>query len=221
MGKVGSSSIYYSLKMIYPGAVVYDHTFSQNHKNWKTRSLYRWAISEKKPLNVISLTREPIGRDIAAFFENFKRDTGISYYKANLTAEELKTIFLSNYKHEIPLQWFDKNIKENFGIDVYAVPFPKCGIATYSHRNIRLLVMRSEIDNNEKINAIKDFLGLSGFHLVNKNIGEEKGYALTYKDFKNKVKLPSDYITKMCESKYFTHFYNKEAIDTARMKWSE
>lgn len=221
MGKVGSVSIYNSLSKLYPGVVLHAHSFSTNDKRWEIRRLYHWTISENRPLIIISFTREPIGRNVSAFFQNFERETGVPYDRANFSPEELKAIFLSHYPHETPLLWFDKQIKVNLGIDVYATPFPKCGYATYSHRNIRLLVMRAEIADNEKANLIRDFLGLTEFQLVNTNIGEEKDYGLTYRDFKSMVKLPSDYIAKMCESKYFSHFYGQEAIDAARMKWSE
>ncbi len=221
MGKVGSRSIYRSLLEQYAGVVLHSHGFSLNHEDPTIRRLYHWAIVNARPLNIISLTREPIGRNVSAFFENFERDTGVPYTKANFPIEELKAIFLSNYAHEIPLNWFDDNILANFGIDVFSTPFPKNGISTYSHNNVELLVMRLEISDNEKVAAINNFLGLDRFQLHNYNIGEEKNYSTTYKTFKNKVKFSPDYIDKMCEYKYFNHFYSREAINEAREKWSE
>lgn len=221
MGKVGSSSVYHSLLKQYAGVVFHIHSFSPDDENPRLRRLFRRAISGKRPLYVISLTREPIGRNVSAFFENFKRDTGVDYANANFTLGELRTNFLSNYPHDIPLKWFDKNILANFGIDVFASPFPERGISTYSRNNIKLLVMKSEIDDKEKVRAINDFLGLTGFQLYNTNIGEKKEYTTTYKSFKDNVKLPPDYIAKMCDSKYFKHFYSKEIIAAANKKWSE
>ena len=116
---------------------------------------------------------------------------------------------------------FDKNIKKNFGIDVYDNSFPECGYAAYFHKNIRLLVMRSELSDKEKSKVLGDFIGLSDFQMINYNIGDEKVYGLSYKDFKASVKLPFDYIEKMCKSKYFNHFYDKSYIDSIRKKWSD
>ncbi len=220
MGKVGSSSIYNSLLRQYRGAVLHAHSFSLTHDDRKIRELYRHAILKARPLNVISLTREPIGRNISAFFQNFKRDTGVPYSKADFTVDELKALFLSNYRHEIPLEWFDNNILKNFDIDVYTRPFSQAGSATYLNRNIRLLIMRMEISDNEKEKAISDFLELPGFHLQNTNIGEGKSYSKTYKAFRREAKFPYDYVAAMCESKYFMHFYSRETIENVRMKWS-
>jgi hypothetical protein len=219
MGKVGSHSIYYSLKKVYPGLVLHNHTFSFDDRDWRVRKLHHHCVVKKKPLNIISLTREPIGRNISAFFHNFKRDTGVSYLKSNFSLEELKRLFLDNYNHDIPLDWFDKHIKSEFGIDVYEKPFPLIGWATYTHKNARLLVIRSEIEDSAKISAIKKFLDLPIFELKRKNVGENKLYAETYQAFKNKIHLPSEYVNKMCDSKYISHFYTKNFVDSLRQKW--
>jgi len=219
MGKVGSTSIYESLLKFYPGVVLHGHKFHPHHENWKFRRLYNWTVLRRRPLNIISLTREPLGRNVSAFFQNFERDTAMPYEEANLSIEDLRLLFLSRYRHDIPLEWFDKNIRETFGIDVYATPFPGSGYAVYSHANVRLLVMRCEKGDEEKVKVIKDFLRLEQFQLLRKNIGEEKNYAATYREFKDKMKLPPEYIAKMCESRYFRHFYDAATIDEVREKW--
>ena len=66
MGKVASKSVYRSLCHQYPGIVLHAHYFNPNHTDWRIRRLYHWAIVKMMPLNVISLTREPIGRNLSA-----------------------------------------------------------------------------------------------------------------------------------------------------------
>lgn len=219
MGKVASTTVYESLKNVYPGIVLHAHSLSSNHRRWQIRRIYKQVILKNGPINIISLTREPIGRNVSAFFENFKRDSGISYKKSKHSLSEIREIFLRNYQHDRPLIWFDNNIKFHFKIDVYATPFPDCGINTYHHKDTRLLVMRSEVSDDAKINAVKDFLSLSSLQLKNKNISSDKEYAGIYTLFKKEVNLPEDYINQMCGSKYFKHFYNKETITSIKNKW--
>ncbi len=221
MAKVGSTSIYRSLSEQYPGAVLHAHMFSAVHHDWRIRSLYRWVFLPNRPLNIISPIREPIGRNVSGFFEDFEKYTGVPYEKSKFTIDELKNIFLANYKHNWPLEWFDTHILKDFGIDVYATPFLECGFATYSQKNNRLLVMRSELADQDKARVIKQFLGMFSFQLFNSNVGENKEYAKMYREFRNKVKLPKDYLAKMCGSKYFNHFYSQETIDQARRKWAD
>ena len=75
MGKVGSSSVTNSLLRHYSGIVLQAHYFNSNHKDWRVGRLYRWVIEEDNPLRIISLTREPIGRNVSAFFQNFEKHT--------------------------------------------------------------------------------------------------------------------------------------------------
>ncbi len=219
MGKVASSAIYASLEKVYSGIVLHTHTFGASDDDWRIRKIYEYSTINRKPLNIITLTREPIGRNISAFFQNFERDTGVSYKRSNASLIELRMLFLKNYKHNVPLEWFDIHIKANFGVDVYATPFPDSGIEIYEDKNYRILIMRSEIDDNAKSLAIRQFLGLSNFHVKRKNIGSTKPYANTYRLFKDTVRLPSDYITKMCNSKYFSHFYSNDFVERVRQQW--
>lgn len=219
MGKVGSSSVYRSLRQQYAGVVLHTHGFSPKNRDPRVRRVYHWAIDEKLRLNVISLVREPIGRNVSAFFENFERDTGVAYAESRLTINDLTRLFLERYHHEIPLEWFDQCVLAKFGIDVFATPFPDSGICIYTHNNVRLLVARCETDDSVKARAIGDFLGIPGFTITNANVGEEKDYAPTYKAFKASVVLPPEYVDEMCESKYFNHFYSKEVIAATREKW--
>jgi len=220
MGKVASQSARHSIRKAYSGIVLLAHSFSFDHDDWRVRKLYEHAIVNGNPLNIISLTREPIGRNISAFFQNFERDTEVPYKKSDFSLLDLKKLLLENYRHHIVLDWFDNNIKAHFGIDVYTVPFPDCGVATYCNNNVRLLVMRSEIDDDAKLAAIREFIELPGLEMIYKNVGSNKEYAETYWLFKETVQLPSSYVSEMCDSKYFDHFYSKEFVESVRQKWS-
>jgi len=217
MGKVGSISLARSLKAI-PGnnlQIYRGHgiSFHNQFKHLREKSLY-----------IISPVREPIGRNISAFFQNLKRDTGLDVPElSKRTSTQLRGLFLKKYKrHDLPLYWFDKFILKNFNIDVFATPFShKEGFSTYSRGRINLLVIQSEIDDNKKEKIITDFLGLEKpLRLIRTNVGDQKNYASLYSLFKNEVWLPSEYITKMCESKYFNYFYDEETIESVRSRWA-
>ena len=94
--------------------------------------------------------------------------------KSDIEALTLYVFSAENWKRskievDTLLSLFEENIKANFGIDVYVNSFPKCGYDTYDHKNLRLLVMRSEIKDNEKAKVIRDFLRLSKFQLSIRN----------------------------------------------------
>jgi hypothetical protein len=231
MGKVGSSSIFYSLLKQYPGAVVHGHEFI-NRGNWRGEYLVDMA-KKNKPIKLISPIREPIGRNVSAFFHFIKGANEDSLDKSNLSVNELRELFLNNpdqkeigenqafLDHEFPLKWFDENIKKYFGIDVYAIPYSDSGINRYSSGNIELLVLRIDLDDSTKEKAIREFLGFPDFVLENTNRSSDKEYSTKYNEFKKNVKLPESYISEMYDSKYFKHFFTENDKASLIKKWQE
>lgn len=137
----------------------------------------------------------------------------------NLGIEKLIDEFIDQYSHDIPLTWFDDNIKKYFDIDIYETQFPEAGFATYTLNNVSLLVFRVDLDDSIKEKAIQDFLGFRSFMLYNKNTSSSKEYYDTYKQFIRSIKLPETHLLKMKESRYFNHFYSKGEIDEILSKW--
>ena len=217
MGKVASSSIYGSLQTQYNGVSLHAHSFSKNHVKPSVRFLYEINEKEHIPIKVISLIREPIGRNISAFYENFKRDLGFKFEENPYKTAELQALFLENHDHMVPLLWFDHNILKNFNIDVFEQPFPDEGYATYHHNNIDLLLLKHNLDDTIKETIVGEFLDVPNFSLINYNVGLSKIYADSYKEFLQ-LPLPEVYITKMLNSKYVKHFYAAE-IDAITNKW--
>ena len=220
MGKVGSTSIYTNLVRFHAGVVAHSHNFLKDDPRYQIRRLYRWAVIEKKPINIISLVREPISRNISALFQNYERDMGIPFDGERISFEKLKEVLLSQYNlgHT---RWFERRIQSIFGLDVYATPFPQSGFATFSRDNVRLLVVRSELSNNEKETVIKEFLGLKKFQIINANVGAEKDYAGQYRKFKSMLRLPADYVNMLCDSKFARHFYPSDVIEAVRSSWNQ
>lgn len=228
MGKVGSRSIVESLEKNYPGVVLHGHLISR--MDWRVQYTIDW-VNEGHPLKIISPVRDPISRNVSAFFHFIEGRVGHASDKSDLSVTELTESFLKDpdpcemednktmMEHSLPLQWFDNNIKKYFGIDVYSTPFPDSKSVTFSNNNIELLVLRIDVTDKEKERLIKDFIGATEFKLKNTNIGGSKNYSKKYKEFINKAVLPEHYLNEMCNSKYFKHFYTDEEIRDIKNKW--
>ena len=181
--------------------------------------LHQWALNNK-PIKIISLIREPIGRDVSDFFQLFEDYTGSLFKDSNYTTDELRRFFLNNIDPNKTLSWFDDNIKMHFGIDVYAEPFPEAGHLTLSRENTSLIVLRFDLDDSVKESIIRDFLDFPDFKIKRANLSSKKDYYQTYKDFQKNAKLPESYLNTMCNSKYFNHFFPEKEINDVRSKWS-
>jgi len=219
MGKVGSTSLYDSLTAQYHESVLHGHGFSRKFHNWRIRLLHS-VFSQGKPLDIITLTREPVSRNISHFFQDFQHYTGKRLEEFNrLSVTEVRDLFLRHYDHELATHWFDHHIKRKFDIDIYARPMPDCGYQVYEANNVRLLLIKVELDNAVKEEAIKAFLGLEQFTITNSNVGKKKAYGDLYLSFINQVRLPAAYIEAMLATKYFNHFYDAETAAAVWHRW--
>ncbi len=207
-GKVGSSSFEHSLDRAWPGLTVHAHSMiPHDGETLELTGMREFVVKKRKPLLVISLVREPIGRNISAFFENFDRELGKVADRPNLSVDHMIEVFLSKYPHDLPLTWFEDRMKPDCGIDVYQHPFPSNGVQVIEQGRVRLLLMRMEVDDSIKESAIKDFLGLKEFQITRVNDSAQKAYSETYRLFRERFIPPDAYIEKMYESRYFKHFY--------------
>ena len=222
MGKVGSSSVFKSLDALHDGWVIQLHDYQPHEytrRKLRRRMVFDFATKEKQQIKVITLTREPVGRNVACLFENFVQWTGRSWNDPDISIELLKDYFINNLDHKEPLRWFDENLNAHFGIDCYAKPFSENGFQFYEHGSVSVLAMQCELPDPTKEELIDDFVGLSGFHLKHVNVGSEKPYKELYREFKEKVRFSSSYLKMMCESRYFKHFYKQAVIDEVHDRW--
>jgi hypothetical protein len=173
--------------------------------------------------NVVSLVRDPVARNVGAFFQNlplimpdWKR-----YYQSNeFNIRELQDIFFRTGSiHNTSVDWFDHQLKLVFDVDVFEVPFPQAGgYQIYHSAKADLLLLRLEDLDRVAVPAMDEFLGLKDFQIYNANVSEDKEYADIYRDFKQ-VSLPAEYVDGVYRSKMAAHFYSQAELDTFRKKW--
>lgn len=237
MGKVGSTSICNSLSDCGVSLVDQVHRIEPEHVDELVASraarglqphspdhcnrglqLYKQIIAPKRRAKFISLARNPIDRNVSAFFFNiFDRKSLLR----SLSIPELIEEFLERYSHDVPLTWFQKEPAVTVDIDVYDTPFPaERGYKTYQSGPFDLLVLRTEMPDPRKEELIQKFLGLTHFQIQRQNAGAEKGYAETYRSFKENAQLPKSYLDRMLQSQYAQHFYTDREIEQTYHRWS-
>jgi len=239
MAKVGSLSVYFSLKKWKKKESIF-HIHSLNEKEVKEgiqlcfkNNMYpgskspvflinRKIINRGKSYKIICLFRDPLERNISAFFDVFELHTGkkSNNYKGGF--EFLKTLYYEKLKHDFPINWFEKQFFEATKINVYAYDFNKeKGYKIIKKGNIELLLLNSNIADPLKEELISDFCDLKSFTLKNRNVSSKKEYAANYKDFKNKIKFSKEYLNRLYDSKYAQHFFTEKYIKNQIEKWNE
>lgn len=246
MGKVGSSAIYQSL-MFTPVSdqVLHLHFLAdelpERMKKFKRLGkyphadhIYRGLAVRRhlkknihRPIKIISLVRDPIALLISNLFQNpylvkpsIMDDEGkIDSVKASsYLSKRLRDSSAFSYIYE----WFDKEIKEVFGINVLDTSFPiEEGYAQFSKNNVELLVMRLEDLSEKGPLVISEFLNLKEpLKLKKYNIRSESEDKDIYYEVQNDIKIKWSLCEDIYSSKFVRHFYNEQLIKTFISRWA-
>lgn len=237
MGKVGSRSIVDSLERHYSDGPIF-HVHALRRESLDTaRQRFEEA---KKPLpdhlrhseevlalldrgaqfKVITLTREPISRNISAFFQRLSDEGRSPTAPTPALVSELIEEFQSSQRHGVATGWFDNQFHAGLGIDVYEHPFSfQTEFQTYETTNVSALLLRTEAADSLKAEQIGAFLETDGFALRRSNDSSTKGYAATYAAFKEAIVLEARYVNRMLNSRYSQHFYSEKERRKVRHFW--
>lgn len=236
MAKVGSLSIYSSIKK--QTSIPCFHVHSLNiaeHEAAKkhcfdegmlpdSRSpaslIQNQILKPAKRCKIITVFREPVERNLSAFFDAFEYYVGVPPKNYKGTIEELIDCFLKKMPHNYAIQWFEEKFERDTGINLYQESFDKNkGFQHYQQGNYEVLVMNSAIDNYLKADLVRDFIGESSFKLKNVNVTEESNKGSLYKAFKDQIRFEKKYLDNLLLSKYSLHFLSSEEVDRAYKKW--
>ena len=202
---------------------------------WVGEYLSREIAKGGRVWTVVTLVRDPVGRNVSSFFQNlesffdFWPREELENRDIDEVAHQLVEMFLTSYVVKAqtveadgdPLVWFDEELKEVFDVDVYASEFPtEAGFDTYSSDNAKVLLIRLEDLDNVASDALGPFLGVGDITMGRSNDSSDKTYADAYKRFRDLLVIPDVYLDRMYTSTYATHFYSESEIAAFRSRWT-
>ncbi len=245
MGKVGSASVYESLRGLGLDVPVFHVHILNNIDKLASTAKDRYADSTaplaefenarrvhealmedpERPWNVISLIRDPLRQALSAFFHGLPwhlPDIQQRWEDGKFDVDEITKLFLTKHNHGSAVQWFDNQLRDVFHIDVYSRQFPvRRGYDILHDGRVSLLMLRLEDLNTCANKAFDEFLGLPDMELVKVNQAAQKWYADMYRQFLSEVALPAAYVDSMYSSKVSTHFYRPEELEVFRSQWAQ
>jgi hypothetical protein len=235
MGKVGTTTVYSLLNKLYPPVPVFHvHFLSDFWVKEKLPSLDKTfhsniPIAEKihasiqqmpdHRIKVITMVREPMGREVSDIFENWK---GLLHVNSisELSFTDLEK-YLDQHDHEYVLNWFDTEFKAYLHFDIYAEPFDKeNGYSIYKTPKADILCIRTEKMNECLVKAMKEFAGVDLVLSASANTSETKEGKELYTELNKNYKASKQKLQTLYTSKLVSHFYTKEEIDKFIKKWS-
>jgi hypothetical protein len=184
---------------------------------------------------IVTLIRDPVARNVSTFFENLEIQScndqkefviASDYYgiaEHTIHSDEVQTLtelFFEKLRHDSPIEFFERELKGVFGVDVYATEFHKAqGYQIYKDVCADVLLIRLEDLDRCAGGAFKEFLGIENFRLVHENIATQKIYAPLYSKFKEEIRFPESYLDKFYDSKLMKHFYSEQERSSFRERW--
>jgi len=234
MGKVGSSTIENSLKILdIPSIHTHFFGVKLNYRTLKLNKIDKLrlycsekmkmlAIKSAKKKKIITLVRDPVARNISWMFQALH--DSLEHYishnpRANVSMAELTEMLFRKYVvHDIAVDWFDIEFKKCTGVNVYDYEFDrKKGVTRIQAKNLDILVLKlSELNNLSE--EISEFLGCN-FKIVNDNDSKTKWYSDIYANFMSDFNVGDAYIDEMYKSNFFAHFFSNEDKSKLLKKW--
>ncbi len=235
LGKVGSSTVTKTLKTFSPKKIILQPHFLSQHYLTKVlpntihynnnikvaKNVFKTLNTfPNKNIKIITLVREPIGRDISNIFQNpkdFVDDKSI----LNISVHDLIKIYKEKENHEYTLKWFDDEFYHYTNTNIYEQPFNNENkyFQFKTTQSIDVLVIKMEYLTEVGPIALSDFLKVKIPCLVNSNTGAKKETSILQKNFVREYKPTEEEITKVYNSEYMNFFYSENEIQNFKNKW--
>lgn len=236
MAKVGSLSVYQSLKTVMGTPIFHVHTLDQaeidaglqqcfnNGVYPDSRSpvslINNEVIKKNRPFKVISLFRNPIERNISAFFDAFEFHIGMPASKYKGDIQTIEDAFHTKLNHRYAIDWYGKHFKNGLGLDIYQTYFDTQKKYQIIKSDLcEILLLDSRLADEKKETLIAHFCNLESFKLSNVNVTSHLKHGALYKQFKSHIRFRESYLDTQLHSTYFNHFFSDQDRKHLVQKW--
>ncbi len=231
MGKVGSSSIYYSLIKSFPFRRIFHNHFLSNE--WLSKRLpgsnFARNIRLAKPalqhieehdrqVYYICMMRDPIARDLSNVIQNYLANQ-IDIHNTPMAAV-IQQIEQSG--HMFYEDWFATDFFGHIGRHITTFPFdPVRGYSIHRIDNRRhLLILKVEAMDRVFEKALSEFIGVDVDPQFRFNESSEKSEAIFYETLKKSYRLSQEKLVQIYGTEIVRHFYSEAEIKALMAKWA-
>ena len=174
-------------------------------------------IENEEPIRFVHLVRDPISRNVSAFFQNFERLVGGDV--DDYTVDQITNLICEKVLPEEPQEWLDTEFSPFTGVDLGKHRmFDGAAIATEA--KWPLLLLRSDFDDVVKSNALNDFLGREDIIVArSKNVTSGKVGGSMSSQIKS-AGMPSSYVDECLAQPFVSTTWSPSEIEALRSRWT-
>ena len=230
MGKVGSSSVYFTLMKSFPFRKIFHNHFLSNE--WLTKRLpgtpFAWNIRRAKPalkridqsdqqIYYICMMRDPVARDLSNLIQNYV-DHDIDIH--NTPLDDLKHRIMSD-GHMFYKEWFDTDFAGHIGKTITSFPFDLEKGYSIHRIDSRKYLLLLKVESIDKVleKALSEFLGIRVDPQFRFNESSGKSEAAFYGSLKKIYTLQREVLEEIYDSDVAKHFYTEEERNAMINKW--
>lgn len=183
------------------------------------------ALEPGLQIPVVTLVRDPIARLVSGAFRMPCLEKGAltrdERPDANAALAHLEQVAQRDDTWRGPDQWFDNELKEMFGIDVFALPFVKDrGYGIYRSSRARVLLLCMEDLDDILGPALAEFLELPEPPKVIRANEPGSGDGDAHAQLEDRFRLPRDHVEKIYAERLPRHFYDAATLRRFAERWS-
>lgn len=239
VGKVGSAAVYETIKSQCKGVEVYHFHFLSDRLRQVKREYLATAngrvpfhvyigeevikylpriLTSSRQIYIVTLVRDPVAFVLSDAFQNPEFTAGDSVTVSDANKDQFVSLVRGRVFSMECLSyiraWFDSEIRDHFGIDVFSSDFDKAnGYQIYRKNNISLLLIRLEDLSAKGVKAIAELLPFdSSLKLMKRNVRGEGGGASVYSYVRSNMNLDRKVLMQIYSNSLVDHFYQEEDV---------
>lgn len=196
-----------------------------------------WAVSRgvvlpRRPARFVILVRDPVAVAVSNYSVFSSGRTWLPEGLAGIdwpadgavdaaTLERLAAgLFDGAYHWRLMDRWFDEDVRPALGWDALAQPFdPEAGHVRHRHGPWDILLMRADLPDAAKSDALSRFLGVPGIEVRRENRSEDLGRSGLAAAVRRAVRLRPDAVRTLLDGPMARHFWTDAQRDAMRAKW--
>lgn len=174
---------------------------------------------------IITLVREPIAMDLSTVFQWIGSGIADFYFAERMQKGESFSQVVTALMIQIQnglFRWFEEELNELCDINIWEHPFDReKGYSIISKDKMEILILKVE-KLDQMTEVIRQFVGNSQFQIESTNRGIDKEYSHIYKELKNSLRLPKDYVDFYYhDNPYMDYFYTQKEQRDFLDKWKK
>ncbi len=193
-----------------------------------------WAVSRevvvpRRAADFVIVVRDPLAVAVSSF------SVGTEWLPPELAAREwpqdgacdgatlealAAAMFEGRFNWRLMPRWFEGDVRPALGWDALATPFPQqAGVLRTEHGPWRILLLRADVADDAKSQALGSFIGAPGIAIRRENSGDERGRSGIAAAVRRALARRPLAVQQLLDDRFTRHFWSPAQIEAMRRRW--